>query len=200
VREADRCTKSGEIGALLRREGLYSSHLVTWRAARDRGELEGLSPKRVAPQLPLQAQGCVTRAPRVILVRRSSQQRHDAVAAVLVDRALEAMDAFGENLKETIHDAVPLLRVELGGEFRRSPDVGKQDRHLELWPMFDVTNRFPDDRQGGLVDPQLRGDRSLDSLREDGRRAPRGRARSLRRGRLSASQSITLRGTATPKR
>ena len=43
VREADRCTKSGEIGALLRREGLYSSHLVTWRAARDRGELEGLS-------------------------------------------------------------------------------------------------------------------------------------------------------------
>src|SRR5216684_3891305 len=34
VREADRCTKPGEIGALLRREGLYSSHVVTWRAAR----------------------------------------------------------------------------------------------------------------------------------------------------------------------
>ena len=43
VREAERCTKAGEIGALLRREGLYSSHLVTWRAARDRGELEGLA-------------------------------------------------------------------------------------------------------------------------------------------------------------
>ena len=34
LREADRCRKPGEIGALLRREGLYGSHLVTWRAAR----------------------------------------------------------------------------------------------------------------------------------------------------------------------
>src|SRR5437773_3295704 len=53
VREADRCTKPGESGALLRREGLYSSHLVTWRAARDRGELEGLSPKKRGPKVAL---------------------------------------------------------------------------------------------------------------------------------------------------
>ena len=39
VREADRCRKPGEVGALLRREGLYSSHLTAWRAARERGEL-----------------------------------------------------------------------------------------------------------------------------------------------------------------
>ena len=39
LREADRCRKPGELGALLRREGLYSSHLVTWRRARRRGEL-----------------------------------------------------------------------------------------------------------------------------------------------------------------
>src|SRR5882724_7227165 len=50
VREADRCTKPGELGALLRREGLYSSHLTTWRAARDRGEYEGLSPKKRGPK------------------------------------------------------------------------------------------------------------------------------------------------------
>ena len=50
VREADRCTKPGESGALLRREGLYSSLLTTWRAARDRGELEGLSPKQRGPK------------------------------------------------------------------------------------------------------------------------------------------------------
>ena len=37
VREAERCTKPGEIGALLRREGLYSSLLTTWRVARERG-------------------------------------------------------------------------------------------------------------------------------------------------------------------
>src|SRR5437899_11035631 len=37
VREADGCKTSGAVGALLRREGLYSSHLTTWRAARERG-------------------------------------------------------------------------------------------------------------------------------------------------------------------
>ena len=50
LREADRCTKPGELSALLRREGLYSSHLSTWRAARTRGELAGLTPRRRGPQ------------------------------------------------------------------------------------------------------------------------------------------------------
>ena len=50
VREADRCTHPGELGALLRREALYSSHLTTWRAARDRGELAGLAPKPRGPK------------------------------------------------------------------------------------------------------------------------------------------------------
>ena len=45
VREADGCTKPGELGALLRREGLYSSNLVEWRRARERGELLN-APKR----------------------------------------------------------------------------------------------------------------------------------------------------------
>jgi transposase-like protein len=44
--EADQCSQRGEIGALLRREGLYSSHLTTWRKQRDRGQLQGLSPKK----------------------------------------------------------------------------------------------------------------------------------------------------------
>jgi transposase len=46
VREADGCKTPGAIGALLRREGLYSSHLATWRAARERGELAGPAKKR----------------------------------------------------------------------------------------------------------------------------------------------------------
>jgi transposase-like protein len=46
LEEADRCTERGEIGALLRREGLYSSHLSTWRRQRDQGILSGLSPKK----------------------------------------------------------------------------------------------------------------------------------------------------------
>jgi transposase len=52
VRAADRCSTAGAIGALLRREGLYSSYLTTWRAARDRGELEGLAPKKRGPKAP----------------------------------------------------------------------------------------------------------------------------------------------------
>lgn len=46
LQEADACTQPGEIGALLRREGLYSSHLTTWRHQRQRGELQGLAPAK----------------------------------------------------------------------------------------------------------------------------------------------------------
>ena len=46
LQEADRCTRSGELGALLRREGLYSSHLANWRQLRDEGALSGLAKRR----------------------------------------------------------------------------------------------------------------------------------------------------------
>ena len=44
--ETDRCTEMGQIGELLRREGLYSSQLSTWRKQRKEGVLAGLAPKR----------------------------------------------------------------------------------------------------------------------------------------------------------
>ena len=46
LREADHATGPGQLGALLRREGLYSSHLSNWRQHRDEGTLAGLTPKR----------------------------------------------------------------------------------------------------------------------------------------------------------
>lgn len=46
LRETDACTKPGEIGSILRREGLYSSILSAWRAQRDAGTLAGLKPKK----------------------------------------------------------------------------------------------------------------------------------------------------------
>jgi transposase len=49
LREAEVCTQPGEIGALLRREGLYSSNLTTWREQRRTGELGGLAPKKRGP-------------------------------------------------------------------------------------------------------------------------------------------------------
>jgi len=46
LEEADRCTEPGEVGRLLRREGLYSSHLTSWRKARRSGALRGLTSKK----------------------------------------------------------------------------------------------------------------------------------------------------------
>ena len=52
LREAEACTRKGEIGAMLRREGLYSSHLTAWRKQRDAGALEGLAPRKRGPRGP----------------------------------------------------------------------------------------------------------------------------------------------------
>ena len=54
VREADACMRPGEIGALMRREGLYSSHLGKWREQRDQGALGALEPKPRGPRPPSQ--------------------------------------------------------------------------------------------------------------------------------------------------
>lgn len=46
IAEADACTDSGEVGRLLRREGLYSSHLTAWRKAQRRGALDALDRRK----------------------------------------------------------------------------------------------------------------------------------------------------------
>lgn len=48
---ADRCTKPGEIGALMRREGVYSSSLSTWRRQREVAELAALAPQQRGPKI-----------------------------------------------------------------------------------------------------------------------------------------------------
>ena len=50
LEEADACTEPGEIGALVRREGIYSSYSSRWRRARDRGQLDGLSARKRGPK------------------------------------------------------------------------------------------------------------------------------------------------------
>jgi transposase-like protein len=50
LREVEACRGSGEIGALLRREGIYSSYLTTWRKQRESGELDGLAPQKRGPK------------------------------------------------------------------------------------------------------------------------------------------------------
>ena len=46
LEEADGCTDKGQVGELLRREGLYSSHLSNWRRLREEGSLASLKPKQ----------------------------------------------------------------------------------------------------------------------------------------------------------
>ena len=46
LQQADACTEPGQIGALLRKEGIYSSNLTTWRKQREKGILDSLTPKK----------------------------------------------------------------------------------------------------------------------------------------------------------
>ena len=48
--ELDACSEPGEVGAVLRREGLYSSHISNWREKRAAGELQGLAPRKRGPR------------------------------------------------------------------------------------------------------------------------------------------------------
>jgi transposase len=52
LREAAGSTRSGEIAAMLRREGLYTSHLTAWRKQQDAGALKGLEPRKRGPRGP----------------------------------------------------------------------------------------------------------------------------------------------------
>ena len=56
LQEYEACTKLGEKGALLRREGLYSSNITNWRRQRERGELAGLASKKPGPKSDPQAE------------------------------------------------------------------------------------------------------------------------------------------------
>ena len=49
--QADAAQDSGTIGALLRREGLYSSHLTTWKRQRQKGEIDALTPQKRGPKV-----------------------------------------------------------------------------------------------------------------------------------------------------
>jgi len=74
--EADRCTASGEIGALLRREGLYSSLLSRWRIQRENGAQAGLEPKKRGPK----AQRVDPQAKRIAELERETAQLRRALA------------------------------------------------------------------------------------------------------------------------
>jgi transposase-like protein len=79
--EADACQLPGQIGALLRREGLYSSHLTNWRRHRARGTLAGLAPQARGPKThPLTAENAAQA--REIVRLQAKLERAETIIAV----------------------------------------------------------------------------------------------------------------------
>ena len=79
--EADACTTPTQRGALVRREGLYSSHLTTWRRQRAQGVLDGLAPKKRGPKVnPLATENA--RLQREIERLQAQLERAETIIAV----------------------------------------------------------------------------------------------------------------------
>ena len=94
LNEADTCTRPGQIGALLRREGLYSSHLVKWRRLRAAGQLQALAPQprgpKPTPPDPLVEQLAQLRKENACLQARLSQ------AELIIDVQKKVAQLLGE--------------------------------------------------------------------------------------------------------
>jgi len=100
LEEADRCTERGQIGELLRREGLYSSHLSKWRQQRARGQLQGLAPKK---------RGCKGQDPSVAelaRLRRENERLRAQLeqAEIIIDVQKKLAQLLGLNTDETEND------------------------------------------------------------------------------------------------
>ena len=94
LREVDACQGSGEIGALLRREGIYSSYLTTWRRQRERGELDGLAPQRRGPKPDPQAV-------EIARLKRENErlQKRLEQAEFIIDFQKKVAQMFGKTLE-----------------------------------------------------------------------------------------------------
>ena len=100
LRHADACTGTGALGALLRREGLYSSHLTTWRRQREEGSLAALSPKKrgcsAVPPSPLARRVAELERENTRLTRRLQQAENIIAVQKKLSEALGLSRPFSE--------------------------------------------------------------------------------------------------------
>jgi transposase len=84
LRRAERCRKPGELGALLRKEGLYSSHLTQWRHQREKADELALEPKKRGPKLVLADERDVriTELERAIALVTARAERAESLVAL----------------------------------------------------------------------------------------------------------------------
>src|SRR5574342_903269 len=99
LREVDACQGSGEIGALLRQEGIYSSYLTTWRRQRERGELDGLAPQNRGPKPDPQAI-------EIARLRRENERLQEKLrrAELIIDVQKKVARMFGETIEPPERD------------------------------------------------------------------------------------------------
>lgn len=99
--QVEQCSHSGEIGALLRREGLYSSHLTYWRNARQKGALAALSQKRGKPKTKNTAE-----AKEMERLRRENERLREKLrrASVVIEVQKKVSDILGIDLNQPEND------------------------------------------------------------------------------------------------
>ena len=100
--EYEACVGDGDKGAVLRREALYSSHVVEWRRARDAGALAGLAPRsRPAKATPEQAE--------LVRVRRRAERAEAELAKtrLVIEIQGKASELLGRLLAESSEDRRP---------------------------------------------------------------------------------------------
>lgn len=99
LREADRCSRPGELGTLLRREGLYSSTLSNWRRARARGDLVGTGIRKRGPK----ARPVDESSKRIMKLERENRRlkRRLERAEAVIDVQKKVSELLGVDLPET---------------------------------------------------------------------------------------------------
>ena len=102
--EADRAAETGDIGALLRREGLYSSALTDWRRQRDAGAFEALSPAKRGPKV---------EEPNPLAGELSDMRRENARLKHRLDRA-EAIIDLQKKVSELL--GIPMAPIDSDGK------------------------------------------------------------------------------------
>jgi len=93
LQQADACNKFGDIGRLLRREGLFSSHLVRWRRQREKGSLDRLTPNKRGRK----ATKCNPLLPEVERLRKENEQLTNRLkqAELIIEVQKKVSQVFG---------------------------------------------------------------------------------------------------------
>lgn len=102
LRQADARTGPGELGALLRREGLYSSHLTTWRRQCNAGALQGLKSKKRGPKPPVDSP--MIKENKRLLRETHMLQRKLQRAELIIDIQKKVSEALGIPLEKPEFD------------------------------------------------------------------------------------------------